>query len=38
MKVINIMLEDKEHARLKEKKGTLTWKEVLVNGFSWKKE
>jgi len=38
MKVVNIMLEDKEHELLKAKKGKLTWKEVLVNGFSWKKE
>ena len=30
MKVINIMLEDKEHETLTKKKGKLTWKAYLM--------
>jgi len=32
MKVINVMLEDKEHAELMKKKGKLTWKQALIDG------
>ncbi len=32
MKVVNIMLEDKEHAALKLKKGKDTWRQALIKG------
>jgi hypothetical protein len=33
VKTIVISLDDSEHAELVQKKGTLTWKEILVNGL-----
>ena len=33
MKVINIMVEDKEHETMTEAKGKRTWKQVLQDGL-----
>ena len=32
MKVVNIMLEDAEHKRMMEEKGSSTWKDALEAG------
>lgn len=37
MKVVNIYLEDEEHKLFTERKGSKTWKEVLVDGLAKRK-